>query len=256
MGAQIALHFANAGIPSLLLDLTADVARQGLDKARKLKPDPQFTPEVAALVTTGGFETHLDQIAARRLGDGGRCRAAGYQAAAAGESRRAAAARHHRLDQHVGHPDRRAGRRPLRGLPPALDRHPLLQPAALSPPPGDSSRRRTPIPAVVAAVTRVGDLLLGKGVVVAKDTPNFIGNHIALYGVASMLRALASGRYSIEEIDAITGPAIGRPGLRDVPDDGHRRRRRPGARHAQPARAAGRMRATATPSSCRRSSTR
>ena len=40
MGAQIALHFANAGIPSLLLDLTADVARQGLDKARKLKPDP------------------------------------------------------------------------------------------------------------------------------------------------------------------------------------------------------------------------
>ena len=47
---------------------------------------------------------------------------------------------------------------------------------------------------------------------VAKDTPNFIGNHIALYGVACMLRALASGRYSIEEIDAITGPAIGRPG--------------------------------------------
>ena len=64
MGAQIALHFANAGIPSLLLDLTADVARQGLDKARKLKPDPQFTPDVAALVTTGGFDTHLDRIAA------------------------------------------------------------------------------------------------------------------------------------------------------------------------------------------------
>ena len=62
MGAQIALHFANAGIPSLLLDLTSDVARQGLDKARKLKPDPQFTPDVAGLVDTGGFETHLDRI--------------------------------------------------------------------------------------------------------------------------------------------------------------------------------------------------
>src|SRR4026208_950482 len=36
-------------------------------------------------------------------------------------------------------------------------------------------------PAVIAAVARVGDLLLGKGVVVAKDTPNFIGNHIGLY---------------------------------------------------------------------------
>jgi 3-hydroxyacyl-CoA dehydrogenase len=67
-------------------------------------------------------------------------------------------------------------------------------------------------PAVIAAAARVGDHLLGKGVVVAKDTPNFIGNHIALYGLACTLQALASGDYSIEEIDAITGPAIGRPG--------------------------------------------
>ena len=54
--------------------------------------------------------------------------------------------------------------------------------------------------------------MLGKGVVVAKDTPNFIGNHIALYGVARTLEVLASGKYTIEEIDAITGPALGRPG--------------------------------------------
>ena len=53
---------------------------------------------------------------------------------------------------------------------------------------------------------------LGKGVVVAKDTPNFIGNHIALYGVVRTLEAVASGRYTIEEVDAITGPALGRPG--------------------------------------------
>ena len=63
MGAQIALHCANAGIPALLLDLTADVAKQGLEKARKLKPDPQFTPDAYKLVTTGGFDTHLDLIA-------------------------------------------------------------------------------------------------------------------------------------------------------------------------------------------------
>ena len=67
-------------------------------------------------------------------------------------------------------------------------------------------------PGVIAAVTSVADLLLGKGVVVAKDAPSFIGNHIALYGVAAMLQALSGGHYSIEEIDAITGPAIGRPG--------------------------------------------
>ena len=44
MGAQIAAHFANAGVPALLLDVTADAAREGLDKARALKPDPFFTP--------------------------------------------------------------------------------------------------------------------------------------------------------------------------------------------------------------------
>lgn len=63
MGAQIALHCANAGIPALLLDLTADVAKQGLERARKLKPDPQFTPDAYRLVTVGGFDTHLDLIA-------------------------------------------------------------------------------------------------------------------------------------------------------------------------------------------------
>ena len=63
MGAQIALHCANAGIPALLLDLTADVAKQGLERARKLKPDPQYTPDAYRLVTVGGFDTHLDQIA-------------------------------------------------------------------------------------------------------------------------------------------------------------------------------------------------
>ena len=45
MGAQIAAHFANAGVPVLLLDLTADVARDGLKRARALKPDPFFTPD-------------------------------------------------------------------------------------------------------------------------------------------------------------------------------------------------------------------
>src|SRR6185436_1670586 len=45
----------------------------------------------------------------------------------------------------------------------------------------------------------------------AKDTPNFIGNHLALYGVMRMLEKVASGEFTIEEVDAITGPAIGRP---------------------------------------------
>jgi 3-hydroxyacyl-CoA dehydrogenase len=54
MGAQIAAHFANAGVPALLLDLTSDAARQGLERARRLKPDPFFTPDTYKLITTGG----------------------------------------------------------------------------------------------------------------------------------------------------------------------------------------------------------
>ena len=66
-------------------------------------------------------------------------------------------------------------------------------------------------PAVVDRVTRFADERLGKGVVIAKDSPNFIGNHLALFEVTRILAAVAAGPYSIEEVDAITGPAIGRP---------------------------------------------
>ena len=66
-------------------------------------------------------------------------------------------------------------------------------------------------PAVLERVRQFADHRLGKGVVVAKDTPNFIANHIGVYGVLQVLRALDSGTYTIEEIDAITGPALGRP---------------------------------------------
>ena len=64
MGAQIAAHVANAGLPVLLLDVTADAARDGLARARALKPDPFFLPDGAALVRTGGFDNDLDAIAA------------------------------------------------------------------------------------------------------------------------------------------------------------------------------------------------
>ena len=63
MGAQIAAHLANAGVPALLLDVTADAARDGLKRARSLKPDPFFTPDAAALITTGAFDTELPRLA-------------------------------------------------------------------------------------------------------------------------------------------------------------------------------------------------
>jgi 3-hydroxyacyl-CoA dehydrogenase len=64
---------------------------------------------------------------------------------------------------------------------------------------------------VVRLVTGFCDVRLGKGVVRAKDTPGFIANRIGIYGMMQALDAIASGGYTIEEVDAITGPAIGRP---------------------------------------------
>ena len=66
-------------------------------------------------------------------------------------------------------------------------------------------------PEVVEYMRTFGERGLGKGVVIAKDTPNFIGNRVGSYsGMQAMNYALNNG-YGIEEIDAITGPLIGRP---------------------------------------------
>src|ERR687898_2523766 len=211
MGAQIALHCANAGVPALLLDMTADLAKQGLEKARKLKPDPQFTPDAYKLVTTGGFDTHLDLIAKsdwimeavverldikqqllarvdekRRPGSIVSSNTSGIPIAAIAEGR-SDDFRKHWLGTHFFNPPR------------------YLRLLEIIPTPETDA-------AVVDAIRQFGDHHLGKGVVVAKDPPNFIGNHIALYGVVRTLEAVGSGRYTIEEVDAITGPALGRPG--------------------------------------------
>ena len=208
MGAQIAAHAANAGLPVLLLDLDEATARDGLARARKLKPDPFFTRDAAGLIATGGFDTHLDRLAdcdwiveavVERL-DVKRALLArveqhraddavvtsntsGIPIASIAEGR-GDAFRRHWLGTHFFNPPRYL---PLLEVIPTADTD----------------------PAVVDAMTRFGDRVLGKGVVVAKDTPNFIGNRIGLYGVLRIFDQLDS--YTIEEIDAITGPAIGRP---------------------------------------------
>jgi 3-hydroxyacyl-CoA dehydrogenase len=72
-----------------------------------------------------------------------------------------------------------------------------------------------PIPATSKAVVErmadVGERIVGKGVVYAKDTPNFIGNRIGAFSGAITMRTMVEDGYRIEEVDQITGPAIGRP---------------------------------------------
>lgn len=65
--------------------------------------------------------------------------------------------------------------------------------------------------AIVSGMERVLEQRLGKGVVIAKDTPNFIANRIGTYGLLVTLRLMTEHGYTVEEIDAVTGPALGRP---------------------------------------------
>ena len=82
----------------------------------------------------------------------------------------------------------------------------------------------------------LGDHLLGKGVVVAKDTPNFIANHIGLYGVARTLDVLRTGQIHDRRDRRHHRPRPRTTRQRHLPDDGHCRHRRAGARDAQPER--------------------
>jgi 3-hydroxyacyl-CoA dehydrogenase len=210
MGSQIAAHFANAGVPALLLDLTDDIARKGLTRARGLRPDPFFTADGIRLITTGGFDRDLarlggvdwileavveqldvkqsllERVEEVRRGETivtSNTSGIPIGSIAAGRSDDF---RRHWLGTHFFNPPR------------------YLRLLEVIPTPDTD-------PAVRDRVARFADLTLGKGVVIAKDTPNFIANRIGLFGMTQVLRTLESGEYTIEEIDAITGPALGRP---------------------------------------------
>ncbi len=210
MGAQIAAHFANAGIPVQLLDVTAAAARDGLTRAKALKPDPFFTPDAAALISTSGFDDSLEQVstadwiveaiveqlevkrtlfervdAVRSPGTIVSSNTSGIPIAAIAEGR-SDDFRRHFLGTHFFNPPRYL--RLVEVIPTA-----------------DTDA------GVVDRICHFTDHRLGKGVVLANDTPGFIANRIGVFGLLRILEVLATGTYTIEEVDAITGPALGRP---------------------------------------------
>jgi len=210
MGAQIAAHFANAGVPALLLDVTREAAREGLERCRALRPDPFFTPTSHTLVKTGGFDEDLPGVA--------RCDwilEAVVERLDIKQTLFSKVESYRRADTIVSSNTSGIPIAALSaGRSPEFNRH-FLGTHFFNPPRYLRLLEVIPLaetdPAVVDAVIAFADRRLGKGVVVAKDTPNFIANHIGLFGVMQIFRALATGEYTIEEIDAITGPAIGRP---------------------------------------------
>ena len=231
MGARIAAHLANASIPSVLLDIVPHeltpeeqakglalghakvrnrLAQAGLEAALKSRPAAFFVPEATRMIALGNFEDNLawlrdcdwiievvtedrtikralleKVLAIRAPGTVVSSNTSGISIGSVVEGF-SAELRRHFLGTHFFNPPR------------------YLKLLEIIPTPET-------LPEVVEAVSRFGDVVLGKGIVIAKDTPNFIANRIGTFTTLKALRVMQEDGYTIEEIDALTGPAMGLP---------------------------------------------
>ncbi|MBI2815638.1 MAG: 3-hydroxyacyl-CoA dehydrogenase/enoyl-CoA hydratase family protein [Acidobacteria bacterium] len=231
MGSRIAAHLANCGIRSYLLDIVPTeltpeekkkglqlsspavrnrVARNGLDAALKGRPAALSIDDLAAFITPGNFEDDMPKVAE-----------ADWIIEAVTENLGVKRA----MLQRVA-PFRKAGAvissntsglpiaRIAEGFPEEFRRH-WLGTHFFNPPrylhlleviPGPDT-----LPEIVEAVSQFADLRLGKGVVRAKDTPNFIANRIGVFSTCNILRIAQEENLTVEEVDRLTGPALGWP---------------------------------------------
>ena len=219
MGARISAHLANAGVPSYLLDIVppdADgpvrnkIAAAGLEAAVKSKPAAFFKPSLARLVTVGNFEDDLQKLsgvdwiieavvenleikrgllrkieAIRKPGTIITTNTSGLPIAKIVEDF-PDEFRRHWFGTHFFNPPR------------------YMRLLELIPTPDAD-------PAAMDTIARFCDLRLGKGVVHAKDTPNFIANRIGTFSALNVMRLMQEMDLSIEEVDALTGTAVGWP---------------------------------------------
>jgi 3-hydroxyacyl-CoA dehydrogenase len=219
MGARIAAHFANAGIPSHLLDIVppdADAinrnkfAAAGLEAAKKSKPAAFMEPSLARLVTIGNFDddltrlTEVDWIIEAVVEDLDIKRALLKKVEAVRKpgtiiTTNTSGLPVGKIAEGFSDDFRRSWFGTHFFNPPRYMR--LLE---LIPTP-EADR------AAIDAVSHFCDVHLGKGIVHAKDTPNFIANRIGTFSVLNVMQLMQEMDLSIEEVDALTGQAVGWP---------------------------------------------
>jgi 3-hydroxyacyl-CoA dehydrogenase len=219
MGARIAAHFANAGVPSYLFDIVppdADgparnkIAAAGLDAVKKSKPAAFMEPSLSRFVTVGNFEDDIHKLAdvdwiieavvenleikrallkkveaVRKPGTIVTTNTSGLPV--------------HKIAEGFSDDFRWAWFGTHFFNPPRYMR--LLE--IIPTPEADK--------AAIDAIAHFCDIRLGKGVVIAKDTPNFIGNRIGTFSVLNVMRLMQEMDLNIEEVDALTGQALGWP---------------------------------------------
>lgn len=219
MGARIAAHFANAGVPSYLLDIVppdADgparnkIAAAGLEGARKSKPAAFFEPSLARLVTVGNFEDDLKQLAN-----------VDWILEAVVENldiKRSLLKKVEAVRKPSTIVTTNTSGLPVGKIAEGFSddfRRSWFGTHFFNPPRYMRLLEIIPTPeadqALIEAVAHFSDTQLGKGVVFAKDTPNFIGNRIGTFSVLNVMRLMQEMDLSIEEVDALTGHAVGWP---------------------------------------------
>ena len=223
MGSRIAAHFANAGLPCILLDivppnLPADapagdrnkIVRAGLDAAKKSKPAAFFTAALAEKIAIGNFDDDL-----------ARCAEADWIIEVVAENleiKRKLLARVAQFRKPGAIVTTNTSGLPVHliaeGMSEEFQQH-WAGTHFFNPPrylklveviPGPKTSKE-----VVESLSEFCDRRLGKGVVVAKDTPNFIANRIGTFSMLNALRLMGSLGMTVEEVDACTGPAVGWP---------------------------------------------
>src|SRR5271168_1167783 len=221
MGARIAAHFANAGLPCILLDIVPPgaaagspdrnkIVRAGLEGAKKSKPAAFFTSTLAEKVAIGNFEDDLQRVVEadwiievvaenleikRKL----LARVAQFRKPGAIVTTNTSGLPVHLIAEGMSEEFQQNWCGTHFFNPPRY-----LKLVELIPGPKTSSD-------VLETLRDFCDRRLGKGVVEAKDTPNFIANRIGTYSMLNALKLMGDLDMTVEEIDACTGPAVGWP---------------------------------------------
>jgi 3-hydroxyacyl-CoA dehydrogenase len=216
MGAAIAAHCANAGLEVDLLDIAPDdddndaVVEAGFERMSKARPAALMAGEVADRIRTGNFQDHFE-----RVGE------ADWIVEAIIEKREPKRELMQRVEETAKEAaiiSTNTSGIPLHEI--SEDRSDDFKKRFVgthffNPPRYLKLMEIIPTedtdPEIVEAIRNFGERVLGKGGVIAKDTPNFIGNRIGTFAGMQSARYAFDNGYGVEEVDAITGPLIGHP---------------------------------------------
>ena len=209
MGAQISGHLANAGIPSYLFDISDEFSKKGKDSLKTLKPAPLYNPKNIDLIQTCSYKNDIDKI-----------KDADWILEAVVEKleikEKVYSTIIPKLKESAILSSNTSGI-PLADLTKTFQNNlkkRFLITHFFNPPRYmqllELVRGQETSDETYDTMIDFGESVLGKGIVHAKDTPNFIGNRVGVYGLMTSIYLAIDKGLTIEEVDKLTGPISGR----------------------------------------------